>query len=628
LKRGGLLTGGGISVSGVLDEAVDLVARGVPGWAGLLALTALPLRFLEAHFVNRLVQLGAGARGALGDATAISWLVTLALLPALWGRAVFVRACVLELGGTAPGISRMPLRQRLRLPPAGFAAYVYTGLVYETLFFALGWTLVALPALALLTGLAAATSFGSPLDEPPGLLASPLRVLRHARPLSTLAGLTAVLAVALLVAFLNLTILFLLLLLLADGTAGLDLSWWNGALSWDNRLFVLLLLAGAVTAVEPFWLAALTVTVRRARARQSGEDLAAWFAGLRRAKVPATAALALLLLLPAALRGAPPPSPISPTDYRGRLAAIDGRLRAGDWVGARDEARRLTAERIAFGPETLQPDLSVLQPLAEARDAKAARAAAPRLGRLVAALDAPRSDPPFERADPKLLGEVRARESLAALPKGKVSAREGAGVLDVLSEVLDPVRRWLDDLWDHIEKWWKKLFPDSDSKKGFLDRLLNLPVTVTVLVVALAAAGGWLAARALRKRRRGQAPVAASVPAPPGADDDPLSRQVDEWELYARELAASGRLREAVRAWYHAVLVALFRTGTLHYRKGRTNWEYISALTPGYVWRAQLMELTRRFEREWYGRATSTPEALDAAEHLARGLLAALREAA
>jgi hypothetical protein len=91
-----------------------------------------------------------------------------------------------------------------------------------------------------------------------------------------------VFTVALLVAFLNLTALFWLTLALGDGIAGLDLSWWKGALSWDNRPFVLLLLAGAVTVVEPFWLASLTVIVRRLRARQSGEDLAAWFAALRK----------------------------------------------------------------------------------------------------------------------------------------------------------------------------------------------------------------------------------------------------------------------------------------------------------------------------------------------------------
>jgi hypothetical protein len=337
-------------------------------------------------------------------------------------------------------------------------------------------------------------------------------------------------------------------------------------------------------------------------------------------------ALLALLVVPAAL-GA---TTISPEAYRGRLAAIDDRLRAGDWVGARDAASRLTADRVAFGTETLEPDLSVLQPLANARDVRAARSVSPRLARLVAALDA-RLEPRPERADrtdPKLLDEIRVREAVADLPKGRETAADGVDPLDVLYDVLDPVRRWTDDLWTRLKDGWKRLFPDAEPRKGLLDRLLNLPVTVTVLVVALALAGGWLAARALRQRRRRREPAPAAASPPPAADDDPLSREASEWERYARELAAAGRRREAVRAWYHAVLVALFRTGALHYRKGRTNWEYVSALAPGYAWRPRFLEITRCFEREWYGRDSSTPEALDEAEGLARGLLGALREAA
>lgn len=100
-----------------------------------------------------------------------------------------------------------------------------------------------------------------------------------------------------------------------------------------------------------------------------------------------TAAVLILLALlfgPAALAAAA----ISPGAYRERLAAIDGSLRAGDWASARDAAARLSADRIAFGQESLQPDLSVLQPLADAKDARSARAVAPRLARLLAALDA------------------------------------------------------------------------------------------------------------------------------------------------------------------------------------------------------------------------------------------------
>ena len=125
---------------------------------------------------------------------------------------------------------------------------------------------------------------------------------------------------------------------------------------------------------------------------------------------------------------------------------------------------------------------------------------------------------------------------------------------------------------------------------------------MTALVIALAAVLAVLGLLALRRRGAPAAfPAPAAAPAPPARDDDPLSRRAGEWEVYARELAAAGRCREAVRAWYHAVLVALYQQGALHHRKGRTNWEYVAAVPPEAAWRPAFAALTRRFEREWYG---------------------------
>src|SRR5262249_37872426 len=68
--------------------------------------------------------------------------------------------------------------------------------------------------------------------------------------------------------------------------------------------------------------------------------------------------------------------------------------------------------------------------------------------------------------------------------------------------------------------------------------------------------------------------------------------------------------REAIRAWYHAVLVTLFRAGTLHYHRGRTNWEYVSRVAPEAAWRPLFADVTRVFDREWYGRDASSAESL------------------
>lgn len=267
---------GGVSVTAVLDEAAELVPREAAGWAGLLALTSLPLRFLEAHFFNRLFQLGDDATNYVGYLLSLSWLVAFALLPALWGRAVFARACALALSGRAAGRGA-PLRA-LRPSFASFVAYAYAAIVAELLLVLFGWTFVAVPLLALYAGLAAATSY---LQERPGPLESLVLPMRALRPFFPFLGLTMVFGVALLLAFINLLFLFSLGLWLAGGASGLDLSWWAVALAPDNQQFMLLLAACAVTVVEPFWIAALVAAVRRVRARESGEDLAAWFADIR-----------------------------------------------------------------------------------------------------------------------------------------------------------------------------------------------------------------------------------------------------------------------------------------------------------------------------------------------------------
>lgn len=334
----------------------------------------------------------------------------------------------------------------------------------------------------------------------------------------------------------------------------------------------------------------------------------------------ATRLALFLTLLPALLSA----EVLSVDAYRQRLARIDGLLRSGDWVGARAEAGKVARDRIAFGGEQIEPDLSILQPLAAAPNAEAAEAAAPRLSRLVAAL----SQVPAERttpADAGLLRQVQTSEELAAIPKGGSLHRRDLGLAEALAELLEPIRRWIADAWEKFVKWLLGLFPEKEKSKG----LFNLPPLILGLILLLAVAAVSLIWRALRRRRRRtEEPVpAGAAPAPPLADEDPLSRETSEWERYARELAAAGREREAIRAWYHAVLVSLFRRGLLHYRKGRTNWEYVSALA-GHTWRASFIEMTRLFEREWYGRDRSSPEALEEAEGMALGLLDEVREAA
>jgi hypothetical protein len=264
-----------LSALTVLDEAAARVTRELPGWAGLAVLTALPLRFLEVHFLERVFELGKHAGDYGSYLRSISWWITLASALAFWGRAVLAHAVVLSLTGErGEGGEREAGRQAWKLRPGALAAGFYAFLFTQVLLLTLGITLVGAAAALALSGLAAATVH---LQEKVGPIA-PLRTLfRQARPLRVYAGLFLLAAVLFVVAYANLAALFQLGLWAAGGLPGIALARWRAALSFSNRHFLLLLGAGATLAVEPFWIAALAVAVHRARARQSGEDLRGWF---------------------------------------------------------------------------------------------------------------------------------------------------------------------------------------------------------------------------------------------------------------------------------------------------------------------------------------------------------------
>jgi hypothetical protein len=379
-------------------------------------------------------------------------------------------------------------------------------------------------------------------------------------------------------------------------------------------------------------------------------------------------------------------------EYRRRLVDLQGNLRRGDWEAVRRGAASLEAGRVRFAGGTVAADRSLLGPLAAMRGGAGAARPALRLVRLIAALPAPPptvapaaaagarstrdavaaaggaghgaiapadaalppvaspaaggapasgAPPPIAPApaaagvspDRALLEKLRREQALPELPAGGRLPDPGlstGNLLETLVDFLRPAGRTVAAWWERFWKWllrWLEGLVSGTPHRHPLFSLWSVEVLVVILAVAMLA----LAARAWwRRRRRGGAvgAVAATAAPSPARDDDPFSRGASEWETYARELAAAGRFREAIRAWYHAVLVVLYQSGALHFRKGRTNWEYIATVPPGTPWRPALVEITRQFEREWYGRERSSAEALDASSATARHLLATLRSAA
>lgn len=328
--------------------------------------------------------------------------------------------------------------------------------------------------------------------------------------------------------------------------------------------------------------------------------------------------LLLLLLFATGLQAMPV------TEYVQRLELIDAMLAQNGVGPAKVEARALLGQEITWSRGTFLADASVLQPIVDAT-----RAEGPHRARLLSTIAELRRATGMESAsgDRKLLERIAAEQDVPDLPRGgDVPTRVKADVplLERIAEAFAEMLGWLRTKLRKLLDWLLDFLPrrrPNESAGSVMLRWLVFAVVAIILLLLL-----MLAINVLR-RSRAAAPAAVETSTPLGskADEDPLSRGATEWERYAGELARAGRYREAIRAWYHAVLVTTYAAGILHFRKGRTNWEYVASLAPSLSWRAEMIELTRRFEREWYGAEQSTQEALDECGERAAGIIDALR---
>jgi hypothetical protein len=333
--------------------------------------------------------------------------------------------------------------------------------------------------------------------------------------------------------------------------------------------------------------------------------------------------LACLAALAAEARAqAAPEAPLSLAGYVSALDALRADLEEGRLEKAQAAASDLRGRAIAWDDETLAPDTLVLEAVRAARNETEARRAAARLRRLLAALGAAPTPaaPAAARADVlarlAIADDIRKGGDLPSLRIRPLTLPERVesalvAVADAISSVMRRIRDWL-----------AVLRPRRPHERPAPGRTAVAAIAFALAVVVV------LAVLVVRARRRRAAPAPEAEPmrtVSSRRDEDPLSREASGWEARAGELAAARRWREAIRAWYHAVLVALFQAGLLHHQKGRTNWEYVARLDPRLDWRPGFVELTRLFDREWYGRRTSDAAALVECAHEARGILAVVR---
>jgi hypothetical protein len=264
-----------LSTTSVIDEAAEVVSMTAAPWAALQIATALPYRFLQALFLDQLIEVGADASkyGHLLGTTANMIVATVLL--ALWGRAVYARTCRLAMArGANPG------REVLRVPPAALLSYILTASTAILLGYVSLVTVFGFLVAVMFAGAAVGTI---ELNERVSLGRPFAHVFRYTKTVRIPVALVLVFFCALGVAFVNLIAAFQLCAWLATALGGFDAPGWQVLFTGENRRFILMLCAGALLIVEPFWIAANVVFVRKAGAEESGDDLRTWFEELQRA---------------------------------------------------------------------------------------------------------------------------------------------------------------------------------------------------------------------------------------------------------------------------------------------------------------------------------------------------------
>ena len=316
-----------------------------------------------------------------------------------------------------------------------------------------------------------------------------------------------------------------------------------------------------------------------------------------------------------AARSEESPLRLTRAEYAAGLREMESNLRAGALDAAREKAFFLRDARIADGLRHVRSDASLLAPILDGRPFDPA-AQAERVAATARALEA--QEGPASAADPVLLARLAEAQRPRTLPRGG-----SAGAMPLAPSIPESGFSRFAAAWravmDWIAGWLVRLWPRDARPDG------EGGVTGPVVVLMVAVVAGLLFAAVRTLRRTARPPVTvAPAKLESARDEDPLAREVSEWETRAAELARAGRYREAIRASYHAVLSLLFRSGRLHYEKGRTNWEYAARVPMEAAWKRPFVDLVRGFEREWYGQDRSTAEAWGASSAFSRRLLESL----
>jgi len=295
------------------------------------------------------------------------------------------------------------------------------------------------------------------------------------------------------------------------------------------------------------------------------------------------AAAALMALLAAVPARAADVQPIQPALLVADLDRLAGEVRAATTPEeASALADRMPAEWIVQAGRDrftviAAPIAAALRESGRERDPAKWRATRDRVA---AAVEAMRTEAEGLTADgPAPPAHVRtALGEVLAAPEFR--GREQYAALMGLAE---RIREW-------VRSWLRPLDDSGRALDGILRWLSWIAGAVTFAVLAA------LAWRLLRGATRDTSALARLQPAADPAD-------ARAWARRAREAAAAGDAREAVRCAYHAVLHRLDEDGAWKIEEARTPREYVRLLPAADRRHPAVAFVARLFEGTWYGGA-------------------------
>ena len=200
----------------------------------------------------------------------------------------------------------------------------------------------------------------------------------------------------------------------------------------------------------------------------------------------------------------------------------------------------------------------------------------------------------------------------AETPKGPI-ARFFDQLQAFVARITKKIGGWISDL----REWFRRatnFTPDRAPTNGAgwsLGALSGAQILLYVLLAASLAAALIVALMQWKGRRApvvavpGAAPAAAVIEDLLGEDVLASQRPEDEWLRLARELAARGEFRLALRALFLGTLAGLGSQGVIVIARHKSNREYLSEVSRRErqhpTWPGAFGVCVALFERSWYG---------------------------